>query len=1030
VNNKLVLKASAGTGKTFRLSIEYIRALLEGESFENILVMTFTRKATAEIRERILHFIKEIVNGSPEGQDIEKILKDKYPEVEVDKKLLKEAFGAILRKKEALKIYTIDGFSNFLFKKAVAPHLNIYTYEMIDEGNNEVYYEKILDRIVSSERYFDILKEFFDNNAKKDIDVYIGLIKNIIENRWKFMLVEGIFKQREKMSAGDYLTMFNSIIGDIEEAGKIKCPDKDIWNDGIKTAYKNYSRATNREEQDKFIRERAKKLLEESNFWTQSFIKPTKAAPQTGDIYNRVVDSFERFKEDLARSIYNEEIIIYEEHIRQFTTMVFDLYDSYKFSEKKFTHNDISTYVYKYIYSDKLNLIKEGSCTEYFYQIMDVPISTVFIDEFQDTSILQWKLLKAIVHNAKDVICVGDEKQSIYGWRGGEKELFESLEKIMEAREESMDTSYRSYGAIIDFVNDVFSVVRDSHGEDWKYESVNYLKEKEGGFIQTFLINKDDEATKGSVIVDILKSDIKNYSKVGIIARRKKDLNEIIVDLEEAGIPYITNDGMALTEHRALKGVYSLIKYFAYNEYIYLLEFLRSDIVNIDGRSLGEFLDKRVEVEDFLLYGAKLPELVDSNILVKVKELKDMEIKDYSSNGDRRHFAERLIKDLNITGLFRSNSDLKNIFRFYELLKKSASLEEFVIYVEENLEEEELRQVAVEELNAVKLMTVHKSKGLEFETEFFYADLTKSPNRDRKELKFYLDFDEEFEAVEDYILTNSKYNTVLEKLGYDYSSKEVYKAQLEEMNNLYVALTRAKSNLYLVINTNKDSEKLEDIDSPFMMGIKKAMKVEDTASLDGKSLGLFKESDLLPEENTFREEFDFSELFANAEIDKSLLMENLKIKENVDYKMTIDKEFKRKKGSAVHYYLENIIYDSPSEREYSRKLTINKYGNMFGEKEIEEIIRKSEDFVDNNPDIFDEKWLIKSEYEIYEEVEGQKKIYRIDRLMINTEEKRVLIVDYKTGGKDDKQINKYKEIMRRNLPQDYKIEGKYLFISM
>lgn len=1028
MNNKLVLKASAGTGKTFRLSIEYIRALLEGESFENILVMTFTRKATAEIRERILHFIKEIIDNSPEGEEIVKILKAKYPEVEVDRKLLKNVFGAILRKKEALKIYTIDGFSNFLFKKAVAPHLNIYTYEMIDDGNNEVYYEKILDRIVSSERYFDILKEFFDNNAKKDIDVYIGLIKNIIENRWKFMLVEGIFRQREKMPAGDYLTMFNNIIADIEEGGKIKSPDKDIWNDGIKTAYKNYCKASDREEQDKFIRERAKKLLEESNFWTQSFIKPTKAVPETGDIYNRVVDSFERFKEELARSIYNEEIIVYEEHIKQFTTMVFDLYDSYKFSEKKFTHNDISTYVYKYIYSDKLNLIKEGSCTEYFYQIMDVPISTIFIDEFQDTSILQWKLLKAIVHNAKDVICVGDEKQSIYGWRGGEKELFESLEKIIDAQEESMDTSYRSYGAIIDFINSVFGIVRDSHGEDWKYDSVKHLKE--GGYIQTFLINKDDEATKGSVIVDILKNDIKNYSKVGIIARRKKDLNEIIAELEEAGIPYITNDGMVITEHRALKGVYSLIKYFVYNEYIYLLEFLRSDIVNIDGRSLGEFLDKRLEVEEFLFHNGGLPELIDSSVLAKVKELKDMEIKDYSSDGQRGHFAECLIKDLNITGLFRSNSDLKNIFRFYELLKKSASLEEFVIYMEENLEEEELRQVAVEELNAVKLMTVHKSKGLEFETEFFYVDLTKSPNRDRKELKFYLNFDEEFEAVEDYILTNSKYNTVLEKLGYNYSSKEVYKAQLEEMNNLYVALTRAKANLYLIINTNKDSEKVEDIDSPFVAGIKKAMKVEEVSSLDGKAVGLFKESELLPEESTFREEFDFSELFANAGIDPSMLMANRKIKENVDYKMTINKEFKRKKGSAVHYYLENIIYDSPSEREYSRKLTINKYGNMFGEKEIEEIIKKSEEFVDNNPAIFDEKWLIKSEYEIYEEQEGQRKAYRIDRLMINTEEKRVLIVDYKTGGKDDKQIEKYKEIMESILPSGYKIEGKYLFISM
>jgi len=1034
VKNSLVLKASAGTGKTFRLSIEYIRAILQGENFENILVMTFTRKATAEIRERILEFIKELINESPQGNEISQILKEKYPSIEINRELLKNTYESILKKKEALKIYTIDGFTNLLFKKAIAPHLNIYTYEMVEESKNRIFYEKILDRLLEQDRYFDILKEFFQNNAEKNIDTYIDLIKNILDNRWKFLLIENINEDRKTFSEGNFFNLFQNMIENIREAGKIKSPEKTLELDGLKKDFKTYFQAKNEIEQKTFLLENSKKFIEEENFWMKPFIQPTKKVPETAEICEKIQETNEVFKSDLARYIFNKEVIAYEKHIKDLSRLIFELYDKFKFSEKKFTHTDISTYTYKFINDENLNLIKDDKYTSYFYEILEGNISTIFIDEFQDTSILQWRILKPLINVAHNIICVGDEKQSIYGWRGGEKKLFSNLDKIIDSQVEGMDTSYRSQGEIINFVNKIFGNISTIKEENWEYENVKWLENKNNGFVQTFLINKEDEEDKTSIIVDILKANIKNYSKVGIIARKKAELNEIAFALENAGIPYITNDGLPLVEHRAIKGLYSLIKYFAYKEYIYFLEFIRSDIIDIRGDKFREFLEKQEEVEGYLRGEIESLDISNMPLLKKVLDLKRKKLgtyKIYSKDKSLRldNLAEDIVREFNITNKFKANSDLKNIYRFYDLFRNFESIVEFIHYVEENIDSEDLRQVAVEELNAVKLMTIHKSKGLEFETEFLYINLKKNniPNRG---LKFYMNLDEKFQVLREYILTHTKYDYVLKALNFSYKDEESLKEEIEELNNLYVAITRPKSNLYLIMDTGKVEDKLEGSDDIVLNAVKYAMNKENFYELNGASLGTFKESEFEILDDLEEKNFEFLEYFENGEIPENKIFENRKRKEKQDYKLSIEKEFKRKMGSAIHFYLENIIHNIESQKEYSRKLSLNRYANMFGEKLMNEIFEKAEAFIEENAWVFDEKWQVKVEYEISEEDGENKKYYRIDRLMIDTSEKLVKIIDYKTGGKDDKQVQKYIDLVKLLVPKDYKVEGEYLFINL
>src|SRR5690554_2777933 len=156
---KKLLKASAGTGKTYRLSLEYLAALMKGQDFEEIVVMTFTRKATAEIRERIFAHLKNILD-SGEDSSVFKSLKEIYPEIEYEQENLEDNYNLMIKNKDRIKIYTIDSFINRVFKQAVAPYLGIYSYQIVDENSNEEILEGVFREILENPADFALMEKF------------------------------------------------------------------------------------------------------------------------------------------------------------------------------------------------------------------------------------------------------------------------------------------------------------------------------------------------------------------------------------------------------------------------------------------------------------------------------------------------------------------------------------------------------------------------------------------------------------------------------------------------------------------------------------------------------------------------------------------------------------------------------------------------------------------------------------------------------------------------------------------------------
>lgn len=268
-------------------------------------------------------------------------------------------------------------------------------------------------------------------------------------------------------------------------------------------------------------------------------------------------------RDNLAKTMYNNSVIPYEEKLLYILNRIYEVYDDIKFREKRFTHSDISSYTFKYIRDKELNFINENGVTDEFFEILDGKIDTIFIDEFQDTSILQWKILKDIIDQTNNVICVGDEKQSIYGWRGGEKKLFENLEKIIDGKEEKLFTCFRSEKNIVSFTNMIFSNIskmsdREEFGEEpWNFYEVNSKSEDVSGHIEVLRKKSEEEATVIDQIIKRIKDDFNgNYRGIGILGRTNKELDMIAEKLSEADIPYVIDSNSNIVDYRGINGLF------------------------------------------------------------------------------------------------------------------------------------------------------------------------------------------------------------------------------------------------------------------------------------------------------------------------------------------------------------------------------------------------------------------------------------------------------------------------------------------
>jgi len=1067
-----VISASAGSGKTYRLALEYIAIIAENIynpefHFSRILVITFTRKATAEIRNKIFSLLASIT----EQHDATLIRQiEQKVGFELSEKIINDLRQYVYQlriEKDKVRISTIDSLINQIFKTMIAPMMKLSNYSVEENANLDVW-QSIFEQM-SNDGITQTLRELTEINPQKRIDSLGAMMLRLINDRWILHLIQEsgrLYKSAYTHEHHNNIELFNS------ERQQAETEFRAIFREYLcelkglliqKSIEKGKSITT-------FITKVGTALLgsdlDADNFDSRrDYLLNTKIfrLPKTtllelckGDaikLYsgtyfrNRPLGDVEPLRQCFLRFVYYEYANKEFFHLVHLWETVLQYYDQIKQKSGVMTYSDIAYYTYKYLYNDVYSLIDKNRfiIENIFYEFLAVRNQYLLIDEFQDTSLLQFMILAPMmrdlvsgnsVYSNTAVIVVGDEKQSIYSWRDGEKGLLGYMQTFLNTSVESLSVCYRSVPAIVDFVNKLFV---DTHYKDlfiansadaWVYDAhVTSARQGEVGSVCNYLniaTTENDPYTVfiNDVVLPLLQSGNGGLGEIAILARRNNDLERIAQLLGEHDIPFIIETSHSIFENKVAKIIIWLMRYIQYRDIISLLKFLCSDVCLINGQRLKEI------ATSFVGDGPDLPTF-NTPELATIHAIYN----DYHSNNqiDALYntpltLCHQIIDRFNLTSIFHSDPEIKNLHFFISTITEfldspgdfPADLDGFIRFAEEKGERREYKQPPSAQNNAIQLITIHKSKGLGFDTVIVYQDCThrKSNLSETLLLKYIID-SQSYDRLADLFLTIN-YQTVIKELFADEYRFIQQKEDVEEMNTLYVALTRAKTNLAVFWHYKEADMGADTLigrvlkavgDAPvrpeFPVGDApvRPVTVNSTPYLPAGYIDTTNASlALSPIENAF----------ANADLKKLYLHS----KSNLI-------------GNATHQYLSLIKYNRPDEHQLALAQTTQIYGQVLSIKEIAHIAEIAKSFIAQNPDLYSTTWdKVFNELSIFDKA---GKLFRIDRLMVNTAERKILIIDYKTGRLADKdQIARYISIVSE-LPAcqsgGYAVEGKYCSVG-
>ncbi len=1070
----IMIRASAGTGKTYRLSLEFINLLLKYRiNFDEILVITFTKKATAEIRERIFEQLAEIVQNTDEGRKIKRSFQEKInSKVQFNSKeiaFLRDVHQKMLSDKTSVHINTIDSFVNTIFSGIIAPYKNILDFKIDNNINSEILPE-IYEHILQDKK-LKIFADIFLQAKGRNLEQFEKFITDIIENRWLFEFInfskmENLnIDSKKKIAFAKYKNSLQ-IFFEVLQTEMIKknvsvslLLQKDFK--GILSSYLDFEKLEVRDisqtflnifTNSEFINKYFKRLLDDKNFWNGKRL----TNKDLKELYAEV-------RNFLANFLYFNKALIEQFNIISMAGEILHIYDEIKFRDKIFTHSDISYYTFRFLYDPKLSIIDNDNVLNIFYEQLSYNTRFVLIDEFQDTSILQWKIfepmLKEIISgfgqkNYGNIIVVGDEKQAIYGWRGGESRLLTKFDQIINSEIKSvppLSTSYRSKPVMMNWLNKLFCSNYLKLIQNWQYDKINSNFSK-GGFVQVNLQNNaqidgvQDKKSNAQIYKEFVqnilqKQIIKNIispANTAILMRKNKELKLMAKILDEQNIEYTLETSGSLFEYRAIKPIIFLLNFIVYEDVVELVKFLRSDLVLMHPDELDKILDNynnSENIDDFLKNSK-------NDIFASILKIK-------KSENTLQNTLKMIIEEFGFTQIFPSEIELKNLLRFLEIATKfEHSNNEYTIdnsgflkYCRAITKKDEYSEIGQTVNNSLKLLTIHKAKGLQFETVFTIFDVTGKQGGNQTGLKMYYDFADNFAQLKDYAFTFN-YDKILKKSQKQLLIDSVIKRdQGDELNNLYVALTRAQNNLFIYLHYSKKGELkklIEDINqqSSVMKNIAKIICHEFADDLQELSVvshkleygKISKEKVKLGKKN--KAKYSMNKAFKIFSKFDAKLVESPKIEQ-------VKKEFLENQsiliGNIVHEYLSHIKYFQTKILDSAFEKTIAKYGGLMNIKKIRKIIFEVNHCIDNNSSYFDEKvWdRVFNEHSIFDEF---GKEYRIDRLMIDTKNRKILILDYKTGSNyEQEQLDQYKTIIENlfvTIYDNYCVKTKFLEVKV
>ncbi|MDD2544005.1 MAG: UvrD-helicase domain-containing protein [Candidatus Cloacimonetes bacterium] len=1085
----LIISASAGTGKTYRLSLEYIALVVryyEHESFalDGILALTFTKKATYEIRERILtHLVSLIKNQDPELlADLCKILQRPEPVLQVrEQGALISAYQEILSDRRKLQVMTIDSYISNVFRNIVRPLRSIDNYEIdLSAINKRMPY--LLAHLMQPEirqRIYNLLQR----KVKPALDDYASLFGDLIKQRWLYYVIRYRCPQNVfDLKAGDELNVFRSSLHEllmaIEQQMKAGADLGSYFNSEFQSVIQqeitDVPALLARIEEVLQSPNDAHKLLKAlaaKNIFSGNRIRNAEVKEHLSTIQSLVTQA-------LADHLYFSLFLPEQQEIMELWELVLKEYDRLIYRYKNMTYDDISWFTFEALFSQEppaFDLSIENTATE-FYHFLSHRTRFMLIDEFQDTSLIQFNILRPIIEEicaglgSKDlggVIVVGDEKQSIFGWRGGERDLLLNLKNIIgnlaNARSDVLDDSWRSSRDMMDFINNIFEHPRlhdylNANDMQWHYPEVRSAI----GDLPTCIELKCSPYSRAggdSPKTDVLESFVnnmiipnlgnKNNEKIAILCRKGKQLNNLQILLEEKGETGIFQPSASLVEHSLVSPLLAWMRFVVYKDWYSLLSLLRSDYLMLDSRSLKQAVDaiSRFQEQHSQAIQDYSQLCLQAPFLAQWLELsqKHSTQKPYQS---LRELCGCLISDV----VIENQRNQLNLEAFLALVKDwelnhakmGAGMADLLDYIDDNYMQDSFKQVSIEGEEHLQLLTIHKSKGLQFDRVFVFYDLSDSRANDHDKLYWSYRYSQRlntrgeafssFQDIDAFALS-FHYEDVLKHS----SAKALWEQKrrqtlLEELNTLYVAFTRAKTSLHICFGyAGKDSWPdyfaARDEDNLKLPAILANACMEYFASASADINGIYRFQSEYPQTKTevhddtqtcmqlsIRPESVAEEMGVNWEAYLPVMDDTVK-----NWKAVYLEQRQHLYGDLLHYYLSFIHSDTGDEHRMAASQCISRYGSLLPETTLKSIFESGKRELRKHSYLFDPA---------FDKVFTELPIghLRIDRLMLNSTQKLALVIDYKTGGiHEQEQIEHYIQALKR-IPalKDYSFESRYV----
>lgn len=998
----IIVSAGAGSGKTAVLSERVLHKIEEGTHVNELLILTFTRAAADEMKDRI----RKKISGKEELKKELTLLNSSY-------------------------ITTFDSFALSVVKKYhyllnITDNINI-TDESIVKIQNKKILDEIFERSYKNIRFQELIKKYCiktDKVLKENIlsialkiDGFIdpfGFIDNVYNNFFNENNVDNLLKtyesiindlkktielEIENMSLyfdSDYIekvndAVYNILNADIDELhlySTVKLPTVPRGSSEEAKASKDS------------LKKACDKLLSYGNYGTINDIK--------NDIYST-----------------KDTVLTILDIIKEFLLEI----EKYKKENDIYTFNDISKL--------SIKILKEN---ENIREELKSSFKEIMIDEYQDTNDVQETFIGMISNN--NVYMVGDIKQSIYRFRGSNPEIFKekysNYSKDIGGYKIDLIKNFRSRSEVLDNINKIFCLIMDynlgsaeySVSHQMVYGNTAYDTEKVDGFNYNFRVleylNKQKESGFSDIEVEIftIAKDIKNkldnnfqvfdkedgklrnatYNDFVIILDRSKYFDDFKKIFEYFDIPLtILKDGKlnSTTDILLIKNLVDFI--IKIKEDVYDIDF-KYDFISIARSFLYEYSDEYIfdivtnnKIKETTIYNDlstlsdKLNSYTSSLLFNDILDVTDF----YNKLNKVGDYEEVNVRLKTINSLSSSLSSL------------GLSIMDFRDYLTDIIENDEDIKYATytKEGNSVKILTIHKSKGLEYPICYF-ADLDHEFNTSELKDKFIVD--KKYGLIVPSNLEEIDNSLLKEMYKYDFNREEVS----EKIRLFYVALTRAREQMIIVLpdretrtlEKNNDGviEEIRRLSfnklSSFIYGIKNYL-YSYFEQIDIEKLGLTKNY-LYPKKivqetlNNIKDNINVEEINIEDEVveEKHFSKETNKI-------ITKEENELMKFGTKVHEIFELLDF---------RNIDLSLVDNKFIRNKVEKFL--SNDLLKNisNANIY-------KEYEfIYNK--DNNEYHGIIDLMLEYDN-HIDIIDYKLKGITDenyiKQLNGYKEYIEK-----------------